>query len=354
MKLLPAFSTVALAVCAACSSSQTNGTTPIGNGGVPSGGAATGGSSAGQAGSATVAGATAGGASGSGTVVGGSGGTAPGGSGAGGVPIGGTGGAAAGAGGLAGGNGGATLGGAGGGGATSVGGGVAAGCTADPHPLCLDFESAIDKATWTGGSDAAVSTMDKAHGTHSYHAYPNAGVLTTIKLGTITNDMWGRFYLRMTPGNKNPPGPAPAGTPGAPGGHGNIVGAFEGGAWYEIGWQFNGLMGVWHNGGENPLRSHPNIMDQWYCVELHFDGTKTDMPTWYVDSAMVEYYMGEPNNNTKPHVITKFDKITIGFTSYAGLGINPMPYGNNNDPVLTDMWLDDIAFDTKRIGCIAP
>jgi hypothetical protein len=77
------------------------------------------------------------------------------------------------------------------------------------------------------------------------------------------------------------------------------------------------------------------------------------MQHWYVDSAEVQYYMGEPNN-TKPHLITQFDKLTIGFTPYAGLGIAPMPYGNSNDPVLTDMWLDDIAFDTKRIGCIAP
>jgi hypothetical protein len=303
---------------------------------------AAGGMGVGQAGTVAASGTMQGGASGSGAVVGGGG---SGGTGTAGSSLGGGGGSAtAGAGG-------SVTAGAGG---SGVGGGAPAGCTADPHPLCLDFESAIDKTTWTGGSDAGVSTMDKAHGTHSYHAYPNAGVLTTTKLGTITNDIWGRFYLRMTPGNKNAGSPpVPAGTPGAPGGHGNIVGAFEGGAWYELGWQFNGLMGVWHNGGENPLRSHPNIMDQWYCVELHFDGTKTDMPTWYVDNKMVEYYMGEPNNNTKPHVITKFDKITIGFTSYAGLGINPVPYGNGNDPVLVDMWLDDIAFDTKRIGCIA-
>jgi hypothetical protein len=217
---------------------------------------------------------------------------------------------------------------------------VKAGCTNDPHPICIDFESGIDKAVWTGGTDAGVSTMDKAHGDHSYHAYKGAGVLQTTKFAGITNQMWGRFYLRMTPG--------------APGGHGNIVGAYEGGDWYELGWQFNGLMGVWHYaGGENPLRSHPTIVDQWYCVELFFDGTKTEMQHWYVDGKEVEYYMGEPNNK-KPHVITQFDKLTVGFTSYAGLGLNPMPYGNNDPPVMTDMWLDDIAFDTKRIGCIAP
>jgi hypothetical protein len=241
-------------------------------------------------------------------------------------------------------------GGAGGGGGSGGGDvGVPAGCTADPHPICLDFESGIDKATWTGGTDGAVSTMDKAHGTKSYHAWPNAGVLNTTKFGTLTNVLWGRFYLRMTPG----PAPVPAGTPGAPGGHANIIGAYEGGDWYELGVQFNGLMGVWHfPGGENPLRSHPEIMDQWYCVEVLFDGTKTEMQKWYVDGKEVEYYMGEPNNK-KPHLITKFDKLTIGLTPYSKLGIPKDPYGNDGPPRTTDMWLDDIAFDTKRIGCIA-
>lgn len=248
--------------------------------------------------------------------------------------------AAGGAGGAASaGTGGAALAGSGGaGGAGGSGPVVLAGCANNNYPLCLDFESGIDTATWTNGTAAGVSTVDKAHGEHSYHAYNGAGVLTTTKLGTITSVLWGRFYLRMTPG--------------APGGHGNIVGAFDGGDWYELGWQFNGLMGVWHyGGGENPLRSHPDIVDKWYCVELLFDGTKTEMPKWWVDGQEAEYYMGEPNNQ-KPHLITQFDKLTIGFTSYAGLGLAKEPYGNNNLPVLTDMWLDDIAFDVKRIGCI--
>jgi hypothetical protein len=224
-------------------------------------------------------------------------------------------------------------GGAGGGGPT-----VVAGCSQNSYPLCIDFESGIDKAVWTGGTDGAVSMADKAHGQYSYHAYKNAGVLTTTKFGRITNVLWSRFYLRMTPG--------------APGGHGNILGAYEGERWYELGWQFNGLMGVWHwPGGENPLRSHPDIVDKWYCVESVFDGTKPEMQRWYVDGKEVEYYMGEPNNK-KPDLIQQFTKITIGFTTYAGLGLAKEPYGNNDPPVLTDMWLDDIAFDVKRIGCI--
>ena len=191
------------------------------------------GGSSGAAGNPVVGGGQAGAA---GSVIGSQGGA---GSGAG------AGGAAAGSAGMS------SAGAAGAAGAAGQGGagpGVKAGCANNSYAICLDFESGIDKAVWSQGSDNAISTLDKAHGEKSYHAYKDAAVLTTSKFGDIKNVMWGRFYLRMTPG--------------APGGHGNIVGAYQGGDWYELGWQFNGLMGVWHYaGGERPLRSHPDIQE---------------------------------------------------------------------------------------------
>jgi hypothetical protein len=214
-----------LLACCACSSDPAPANT-AGSGGVSSGGAAAGAAAvtAGQSGALASGGTIQGGASG-GAVTGGGGGGASGGAlSAGGTPA---------------------------GGAAQGGGGpgVQASCANNNYPLCLDFETGIDKAVWTNGTDSGISTADKAHGEHSYHAYKGAGVLTTTKFGAIKDVLWGRFYLRMTPG--------------APGGHGNIVGAYQGGNWYELGWQFNGLMGVWHyGGGERPLRSHPAIVDK--------------------------------------------------------------------------------------------
>jgi hypothetical protein len=323
-------------VFAACSSDPAgNAGGTAGSAGVSTGG--TGGSAmAGQGGSLVTAGTMQGGASGSATTAG---------SGSGGNATAGSGGASGGSAGTAGGAGGST-GGAGG------SPGVPAGCAADPHPICLDFENGLD-ANWTGGNAANVVTTDKAHGTKSYKAYtyPGGSSLKTTKFGSITNVMWGRFYLRMTPGPK----PVPADTPGAPGGgHANLIAAYQGTNWWELGVQFNGLMGVWHEaGGENPLRSHPNIMDQWYCVEMLFDGSKTDFTKWYIDGKEVEYYMGEPNNSHKPKTFTQYDTLTVGITPYSNLPISSEKYGADTTPRLTDMWIDDIAFDTKRIGCIA-
>jgi hypothetical protein len=228
---------------------------------------------------------------------------------------------------------------------------VLAGCDQNDYELCLDFENGIDEAVWSGGTESAIVTSDFAHGAHAYRLYdfpddvepdePQGGKLVATNLGAITNQIWGRFYVHFNPG--------------APGGHGNIVGAFDqANNWYEMGWQFDAMMGVWHasGGNERPLRSKPFIVDQWYCIELFFDGTKTEMPKWWIDGEEAEYYMAA-NEGLTPELVTQFDRIEVGFTPYAGLGLQmPDGLGPDDDRVLLDMWLDDIAFDTERIGCI--
>jgi len=259
---------------------------------------------------------------------------------AGGGMAGATGGAAAGGPATAGAGGGAMGGGAPGGG--GAGGGVSAGCANHDYDLCLDFETGIDKAKWSGGTESAITTADSAHGGHGYRLYPMGGaLLKATNLGKITNQLWGRFYVHFKPG--------------APGGHGNIVAAFDqANNWYEMGWQFDAMMGVWHaaSNAERPLRSKPFIVDQWYCVETFFDGTKTEMPRWWIDGKEAEYYMAA-NEMLIPKTLTQFARVEVGFTPYAGLGLQmPDGKGPKDDRVLSDMTIDDIAFDTERIGCI--
>ncbi|HEV3194010.1 MAG TPA: hypothetical protein VGY54_26070, partial [Polyangiaceae bacterium] len=217
-----------------------------------------------------------------------------------------------------------------------------AGCANHSYPLCIDFENGIDGAVWTGGTPGAIVSDDVAHGTHSYRLYPmSGGTLKTNKMGTIKNQVWGRFYVHFKPG--------------APGGHGAIVGVFDqSNNWYEIGWQFDGMMGVWHaaSNAERPLRSMPLIVDRWYCVEYFFDGATAAFPQWWIDGHEAQYYMAA-NTALAPKGVTQFTNLFIGFTPYAGLGLQ-MPDGKGpiDTRVLTNMWIDDIALDTQRIGCI--
>jgi hypothetical protein len=218
----------------------------------------------------------------------------------------------------------------------------AAGCANNKYPLCIDFENGIDTTIWTGGTASAVTTADYAHGGHSYLLYPKGGAVLKVKnLGPITNQLWSRFYIHFSPG--------------APGGHGNILGAYDpSNNWYEIGWQFNGILGDYHlaSGHERATRSKPTLVDQWYCIESFFDGTMMNMPVWWIDGQDAQYYMADPAPPI-PQILTQFATITVGFTPYAGLGLNDEPYGNSNPPVLANMYIDDIAFDVRRIGCIA-
>jgi hypothetical protein len=216
-----------------------------------------------------------------------------------------------------------------------------AGCANHNYQLCIDFENGIDTAVWTGGTPGAIVSDDVAHGTHSYRLYPmSGGTLKTTKMGTIKNQVWGRFYVHFKPG--------------APGGHGAIVGIYDqSNNWYEIGWQFDGMMGVWHGGGgERPLRSQPYIVDQWYCIEYFFDGANAAFPQWWIDGKEAQYYMAL-NTTLAPKAVTQFTNLFIGFTPYAGLGLQKPDGQLPIDPrVLTNMWIDDIALDTQRIGCI--
>jgi hypothetical protein len=239
-----------------------------------------------------------------------------------------------------------------------------AGCANHSYPLCLDFESPVDTTIWSGGNMKAIETTEVAHGTHAYHLFSDAdtagamskGVFTTSKLGTLKDQIWGRFYIHFSPG--------------APGGHGNLIAASDGvwangnynGNWYEIGWQFDGIMGVFHTtSGERPLRSMPYLVDQWYCVELFFDGTTLGSARWWIDGAEAKYYTPmagvccAATNPTTPAsvLIPQFKSITVGWTPYAGLGLMlPDQTKIVDTRMLKDAWIDDVAFDTQRIGCI--
>jgi hypothetical protein len=228
-----------------------------------------------------------------------------------------------------------------------------AGCANHNYQLCIDFENGIDTNVWSGGTPNTIVTDEFAHGSHSYHLVQNSkgtgGRLLSKTVGNIKNQVWARFYIHFKPG--------------APGGHGNIVAAYDqAGNWYEMGYQFDGMMGVWHGGGgEHPRRSKPYIVDQWYCIEAFFDGANAAMPRWWVDGSEAIYYNPMKANGTfvteagpTPVVATQFTRMEAGLSAYAGFDIKqPDTVGDQTETrVMTDLWIDDVAFDTQRIGCI--
>jgi hypothetical protein len=214
--------------------------------------------------------------------------------------------------------------------------GGTAGCAQNAYPVCMDFENLPD-AKWTGVG-ANVQMGKAAHGNAAFHGPPNSTISTT-SLGGITNVVWGRMYLHMTPK--------------APVGHGAIVMLFDqpgrGGNWYEVGFEYNALQGNWHgNGGERYMHTKMLMPDKWVCVEFFADGANGAAIKLWMDGVPVVYsdIAGAPSISKT----TKFANFTIGLTPYHGL--STVNYEGNVMP-MTDMWIDDIALDTQRVGCIA-
>lgn len=222
---------------------------------------------------------------------------------------------------------------------------VTASCAAGVYPLCLDFESGKVDAPWTApNANAKVEEANAAHGRYAMHlsnlhSHPTL-FLHVGQMPGIKDVLWGRFYLYMDPG--------------APVGHGALVRAFDMQTnWYEVGFETNSYLGNWHvlPGGvpERYMRSKFNIPKKaWACVEFFFDGATPDMAKIWSDGAPVMF-----DDIAKTPTIMKavqFTTFDIGIVFYHGTSLTT--YEGDTAPSLTDAWLDDIALDTKRIGCL--
>ncbi len=164
--------------------------------------------------------------------------------------------------------------------------------------------------------------------------------LHVAQMPGIKDVLWGRYYLYMDPG--------------APSGHGAIVRTFDMQTnWYEVGFEHNAYLGNWHvlPGGvpEKYMRSTFVIPKaSWACVEFFFDGATPDMAKVWSDGTPIVF-----NDIAKTPTIMKavqFTTFDIGIVFYHGTSLTT--YEGDTPPAITDMWLDDIALDTKRIGCL--
>jgi len=222
---------------------------------------------------------------------------------------------------------------------------VSASCAAGVYPLCLDFESGKVDAPWTApGANAKVEETNPAHGRYAMHlsnlhAKPQL-FLHAAQLPGIKDVLWGRFYLYMDPG--------------APVGHGALVRAFDMQTnWYEVGFETNSYLGNWHvlPGGvpEKYMRSKFVIPKKaWACVEFVFDGATPDMAKVWSDGTPVMFDdIAKTPTIMKANQFTTFD---IGIVFYHGGSLTS--YDGDTAPYITDLWLDDIALDIKRVGCL--
>jgi hypothetical protein len=239
----------------------------------------------------------------------------------------------------------------------SEGGAVTASCAGTTHPLCIDFEDGKADPPWTlsPSTDAAIETGNAAHGRYALHlsnlkSHPTL-YLQTDKMPNIKDVLWGRFYLSMAPA--------------APLGHGDIVRANDVNTnWYEVGFAQPGMLNAtnpttgcyltdWHTGVNGvPEKGQPSQFvipaAKYACVEFYFDGATP--ATGQVWSDGVEVQFATPPATPVVQKAVQFVSFAIGITLYHGDSL--VNYNDDTPPDLADEWLDDIALDTTRIGCL--
>lgn len=270
---------------------------------------------------------------------------------------------AAGAGPETGGGGGASGGTAGGGdgAAGAAGGGCGPGTV-----LCEDFETyaapADLAAVWTTTVTAATMTVDTtkaSHGAKALHIKAAAGtpVAVIAKQGAplfpiAGNVIFGRvmMWLTATPGgdyhwnNIQAAGDMPAAT-----------------TWGKYGWggQFGKVLAGYTVRTTQTATtatmdcSNPSASafpsQKWVCVEWQFDGTKNEMHLWFDGTLLTDVDvvgMGTRCVNNadlgKPWSAPTFSFLSLGWQQYQG----------SNGPL--ELWMDDVAVGTQRIGCPPP
>jgi hypothetical protein len=338
-----------------CSSS---GGSP-GRNGVAGGGAAGAGNAG--AGAAAGGGASGGGAAGAGGAAGRAGSVGAAGSAGSGGATAGAGGATAGAGGGAGAS---SHSGAGASGVADGAAGASGGC-GPGTVLCEDFEAyatpADLAAAWTPTMTAATLTVDAtkaSHGTRALHIKAAAGTPVAViakqdaPLFPIAgNVIFGRVMMWLTA------------TPGGDYHWNNIqaAGDMPGSTmWGKYGWggQFGKVLaGYTVRTAQTAMTatidcSNPSASafpsQRWVCVEWEFDGTKNEMHLWFDGTLLSDVDvvgMGTRCVNNadlgKPWSAPSFSFLSLGWQQYQA----------SNGPL--ELWMDDVAVGTQRVGCPA-
>ncbi len=215
--------------------------------------------------------------------------------------------------------------------------------------LCEDFESVAvggvpDPAVWTmdKGASAVVAIDDQQvrHGKHALHLHtlPDANKALfhetkTFPLPDGKNSLYGRANFMVGAGLKVPTD------------HTNF---------FEASGKVNGVSGNYRYGAAgakffanyNPGdpgegSKTPVPVGVWSCLEWAFLGDTNEMHFWVDGKELTDIAVPSAGVNGKVWAAPKFDSFYFGWITYA----------TDTASDHYDIWFDDIAIDTARIGC---
>ena len=230
-------------------------------------------------------------------------------------------------------------------------------CATAGVQLCEDFESGtLDRATWAvSGTAPVIDGVQHARGTHALHITQNGNGLSSIK-ETKTfpepNDTYfGRafVYFKSLP---TPPGMtyahwtiiAASGT-GVPG-EIRVSGQLQSGVnLFGVGTdnRTDGGTGDWTSSDKDPGGTpSPVPLGQWLCIEWMHKGDTSETAFWWDATAhpSLSTTSSTHGGNNVPFLLPQFTNVWLGWQEYQ----------TSTEPF--EMWIDEIAIDTGRIGCV--
>jgi len=91
------------------------------------------------------------------------------------------------------------------------------------------------------------------------------------------------------------------------------------------------------NGGETAKMSKtPVPINEWTCIEWEYDNSNDTMRMWSDEQLISDIEVVSDPNWVHP----KYQKIYVGWQNYQPNLVVPM-----------NVWIDDVAMDSQRIGC---
>jgi hypothetical protein len=218
--------------------------------------------------------------------------------------------------------------------------------------LCDDFEAAtLDTKTWTPSGDVSLDTAQFARGKQALHLHivdqAWATIAETQTFPEANNHFFGRLFFRATAIPTTAPNTAAHWTLVAGAGNGTseireggIVGKWGTGTDNQAA---DGT-GDWTNADNDPAGNpKPVPSNTWACVEWEYDGSKNETRFWWdgVEHPSMHTTSTMHGGNSNAYILPPFTNVKIGW----------MLYQTPVNPTTFDIWIDEIAIDTKRIGC---
>lgn len=227
-------------------------------------------------------------------------------------------------------------------------------CATGGYLICEDFESTATSATpngWNRSGNAAVADDQAAHGTHSLRieAADNGARRITTDAAVLGSGHWGRIYYKVQI-------PVPTafvhstmvvlqGVGPADGYNGEyrVVDTVKQAGDASARHQF--LYNVEPDGAPPEFGTGSpynwTFDDAWHCAEWHIDNP-TQSYEFYIDGMKVDSITKNNGNGnyTGTDIPPVFTQLKVGWNNY------------QSAPPGFVAWIDDVALDSTRVGCI--